>query len=212
MIRLSFKRLSFFFAFGVLFSAGAAVPKTLEIGDVLPEVTLVDQDGKSLALNETHGQATVLTFIFSRCPVATFCPQMSKNFSELQTAIRKDASLDGKVHLVSVSIDPDFDTPEVMKRYAEHFAIDTKDWSFVTGDPSEVARLASAFSVFIDASTEGMIDHTLTTALIGPDGKIQKLWRDNQWTPDTVLQELRNTLDRSRSTETAPFSPGTQQN
>ena len=174
------------------FSTGwAGEISALKVGDRLPSVALKDQDGSSFRFDASKGRATVLTFIFSRCAVPSFCPAMSANFRDLQKAVRKDATLAGRVHLVSVSIDPAYDTPEVLKRYAEHFAIDTSDWSFVTGDPRTVAGLAAAFSVFVDATPEGTIDHTLTTALIAPDGTVLKLWRGNQWKPEEVVRELR---------------------
>jgi len=119
---------------------------------------------------------------------------MSANFRALQKTLREDSSLAGRVHLVSVSIDPAFDTPEVLKRYADHFSIDSSDWSFVTGEERSVGGLAAAFSVFIDPTPDGSVDHTLTTALAGPDGKIRKLWRGNRWTPEEVIRELRTTL------------------
>lgn len=184
---------------------------SLAEGDPVPTVILQNQDGRSVSVGASDGRAVVLTFIFSRCPVPSFCPAMSANFAKLQEGMRKDPALSGKVHLISVSIDPAFDTPEVLKRYAEHFAIDTSDWSFVTGKPEDVARLTAAFSVFIDTNTDGAIDHTLATALIGPDGKIRKLWRDNQWTPDAVLNELRTTLAKSKASKPASSPSGTAQ-
>lgn len=190
---------------GVLFvmalgSGQAAEVTVLKEGDSLPPVELRDQDGKTFRFDSQKGRAVVLTFVFSRCSVASFCPAMSANFSALQKALRKDAALAGKVHLVSVSIDPAFDSPKVLKQYANHFALDTSDWSFLTGNERTVASLASSFSVFVDPAADGSIDHTLTTALVGPDGKIRKLWRGNHWTPDEVLQELRKTLSADKIT------------
>lgn len=198
-------------------TSGFAAPTTLSEGDAVPSVVLQNQDNQPTTIGAPGDKAVVMTFIFSRCPVPSFCPAMSMNFAKLQEAMRKDPLLAGKVQLISVSIDPEYDTPEILKRYAEHFAIDTSDWSFVTGKPEDVAKLTAAFSVFIDKSVEGAMDHTLTTALIRPDGTIQKLWRDNQWTPEKVLQELRVTFDpasdksKDKSKEKAHTddSPGT---
>lgn len=186
-------------------TAGRAESKgvTLSEGDKVLPVALVNQDGKEITIGASDGRAVVLTFIFSRCPVASFCPAMSANFAQIQEAMRKDSTLAGKVHLISVSIDPAFDTPEVLKRYSEHFALDNADWSFVTGKPEDVAKLTAAFSLFMDSSAEGSIDHTLATALIGPDGRIRKFWRNNQWTPEDILKELQVTLAESPS---APVS------
>jgi protein SCO1/2 len=172
----------------------AAAPTALKEGDSLPPVALRDQDGAAFRFDSQKGRAVILTFVFSRCSVPSFCPAMSANFRALQKAIREDGSLANRVHLVSVSIDPAFDTPEVLKRYADHFAIDTSDWSFVTGEERSVAGLAAAFSVFVDPTPDGSIDHTLTTALAGPDGKIRKLWRGNRWTPEEAVKELRATF------------------
>ena len=174
--------------------ARAAESLDLKEGSQVPLVALEDQNGKAFRFDALKGRAVVLTFIFSRCAVPTFCPAMSANFRALQEEIRKDKALTGRVHLVSISIDPAFDTPEVLNRYAKHLALDTSDWSFVTGEKKTVAGLAAAFSVFVDTTAEGTIDHTLTTALVGPDGKIRKLWRGNRWTPGEVVRELHSTL------------------
>lgn len=178
--------------------ARAAEFNVLKEGSQVPGILLQDQNGKDFRFESLKGHAVVLTFIFSRCAVPTFCPAMSANFRALQEAVRKDDKLKGKVHLVSISIDPSFDTPEVLKRYAEHLSLDTSDWSFVTGEKRSVLGLATAFSVFIDPTADGSIDHTLTTALVGPDGKIRKLWRGNRWTLEEVVRELRATLTPSK--------------
>ncbi len=171
-----------------------AAPPALKEGSHLPGVTLVDQEGRPFRFDAQGDRAIILTFVFSRCAVPTFCPTMSANFRAVQEAVRKDKALNDRVRLVSISIDPAFDTPEVLKRYAEHFALDTSDWNFVTGDPRTIAGLAGAFSVFIDATEGGSIDHSLATAVAGPDGKIRKIWRDNRWTPEEAVKELRLAL------------------
>ena len=162
----------------------------LREGDVIPDFHLVAQDGKPVSLETFRGHPFVVTFIFTRCPIPNFCPRMSQNFAELQTAIQD--SLDGLAgtRLLSVSFDPKFDTPEVLQQYARHESADPVIWTLATGDPAEVEKLTKAFSVFVQPES-GTISHGLATALIDRDGKIAKIWRGNSWNPNELVDEIR---------------------
>ncbi|GAA5482573.1 SCO family protein [Haloferula sargassicola] len=172
-----------------------AAPKTvadtprLKEGDKLPEIHLTDQDGEEFCNCAFAGKSVLLTFIFTRCPVPDFCPRMSSQFAELEKAIKRDPALAGRVNLLSISFDPDFDTPEVLANYASFHTKDTAFWRFASGSPEEIDRLTHAFSVY--RKTEyGTINHGLCTALVGPGGTIQRIWRGNAWKPAEVLEAL----------------------
>jgi protein SCO1/2 len=114
---------------------------------------------------------------------------MSTNFEELQTAIKDSSGALANTRLLSITLDPGFDTPEVLKTYAGYHHSDPQIWSFATGDEKEIDALTRAFSVY-RRTERGTISHGLTTALIDKDGKIAKLWRGNAWKPDEVIEEI----------------------
>jgi protein SCO1 len=161
----------------------------LREGDEMPFFSLTDQHGKRISLETFRGQPFVLTFVFTRCPIPNFCPRMSNNFEELQAAIKTGSGALVNTRLLSVTLDPAFDTPEVLKTYAGYHHADPQTWSFATGDEKEVETLTRAFSVY--RQTEGgTISHGLATALIDKNGKIDKIWRGNSWTPAEVIEEI----------------------
>ena len=162
----------------------------LHEGDRMPSFSLTDQDGKSITLDTFRGQPLVLTFVFTRCPVPNFCPRMSHNFADLQSTIKTYLGALAKTRLLSITLDPKFDTPEILKQYGEHENADPKIWTFATGAPAEIDALTHAFSVYAQAEG-GTISHGLATALIAPNGTVLKIWRGNAWTPKEVAEEIR---------------------
>lgn len=171
-------------------SAASKNAERLREGDIVPFFALTNQDGARVTSDIFRGQPFVLTFIFTRCPVPNFCPRISNNFSELQSAIQSEAALAGKARLLSITLDPQFDTPEILKSYAEHQKADVRIWTFATGTQAEIDMLTQSFAVFVQPEG-GTISHGLATALIGPDGSVMKIWRGNSWTPSEVIDELR---------------------
>lgn len=172
----------------------ARIPR-LEEGDLTPSFQLVDQDGKRFDLADFRGSAVVVTFIFTRCPVPDFCPLMSQKFQALQQRLNEDPLLRDRAHLLSVTIDPEFDTPEVLRAYADVYTDSTENWTFATGDPGRIEEMTTRFSIFIDPeSKEGTLDHALGTALIGPDSRLMTVWRGNRWTVDEVTEAISTTL------------------
>jgi len=168
--------------------------RRLKEGDAMPLFSLINQNGERISLNTLRGQPFVLTFLFTRCPLPNFCPLMSNNFEELQTAIKGSSGALANTRLLSITLDPGFDTPEVLKTYAGYHHADPQIWSFATGDEKEIDGLTRAFSVY--RQTEGgTISHGLATALIDKDGKIAKLWRGNAWKPDEVIHEIEQHAD-----------------
>lgn len=169
--------------------AANASPR-LRDGDVMPPFELTDQDGHRINLETFRGHPLVLTFIFTRCPIPNFCPLMSKNFAALQNAIKNGAGPLAQTRLLSISFDPDFDTPQVLKSYAGHEQADPLVWTFATGEKTEINDLTHSFSVYVQPES-GTISHGLATALIDRDGNIARIWRGNGWTLAEVLSEIR---------------------
>ena len=174
-----------------------AQPKRLKEGDEWPEFALVNQEGRPLTRKDFSGRYTLVTFMFARCAVSTFCPMMTRKFSEIANAVAQDSGLAGRVGLLSISFDP-ADTPEVLTEYWSSQAGKNPHWFFATGEPSEIDKLARAFSVRIESS-KGTYDHTLCTALIDPRGRVLQLWRGNGWKPEEVVAALHGFLNASDS-------------
>ena len=171
-------------------STAAGNSSRLREGNEMPVFSLTNQEGKNVTRDFFKGQPFILTFVFTRCPVPNFCPRMSGNFAELQRAIKSGNGPLARTRLLSITLDPDFDTPAILKQYGEHLQFDPAIWTFATGDPKEIDALTQAFSVY--RQTEGgTISHGLATALVGPDGTIRKIWRGNAWTPAEVIQEVQ---------------------
>jgi protein SCO1/2 len=161
----------------------------LKDGDPMPPFSLTNENGERISLDTFRGEAFVLTFVFTRCPVPNFCPRMSNNFEELQTAIKTGSNKLAKTHLLSITLDPGYDTPKVLSDYAAFHHADRQIWTFATGDEKEIDSLTRAFSVYRQ-NEGGTISHGLATALINKDAIIEKIWRGNAWTPTEVTAAI----------------------
>lgn len=168
----------------------------LQEGDSVPAgLTLTNQAGESLQIGDYRGQALILTFIYTRCPLPDYCPLMSKQFAALQPKLRKQYGPD--VQLLSISFDPAYDTPQVLREYADKYTERLDTWTFATGDSTQVQRATELFGVSARKTAEDEITHNLTTALVGPEGRVRRLWRGNDWTPADVRQAVAQVAEAS---------------
>jgi protein SCO1 len=167
-------------------------PPLLKPGDVVPDSPFVDQDGKKRTFNSFRGSMVVLTFIYTRCPLPTFCPMMDRHFATIQERMRDDPLLK-RVHLVTVSFDPAYDTPAVLRKHARELDADLTRWTFLTGEPDAIERFGARFGVFVTRASNDPRDvtHNLRTAIVGPDGKLIKVYTGNEWTPEEILADLK---------------------
>jgi protein SCO1/2 len=164
----------------------------LKPGDSVPDGSFLDQDGRKRRFSDFKGAPVAMTFIYTRCPIATFCPLMDRHFVSLQKTLKDDPALKG-VRLVTVSFDPVTDTPAVLSKHAKTLNADLSRWTFLTGDRDDIDQFASRFGVSIARSQTDQRDitHNLRTAIIGADGKLAKVYTGNDWVPDQVLADLR---------------------
>jgi protein SCO1/2 len=172
----------------------SAEPTELRKGERVPDFALTDENGKPVRLSDFRGQTVVLTFIYTRCPLPNFCPLMSKNFQALQERLSK--AFPGKFHLLSVTIDPKFDRPAVLKGYAALYQADSRSWTFATGTEEQINEVASSFGL-VHEPEGAMISHNLRTALISPDGHLVHLWKSNVWTPYEVHRMIEESVFNS---------------
>ena len=159
-------------------------PHELVAGEPIPDVPLVDQDGHAFHLHDYKGKAVLLTFIYTRCPMPTFCPLITSHFSRIHNSLKQDATLYKQAQLVSISLDPQYDTPPVMKKYGLAYLDGTEDdlksWTFASTSPDDMKTLASAFGLeyFADGN---QISHSMSTVLIAKDGRVADVWKGTDW-------------------------------
>jgi protein SCO1/2 len=165
----------------------------LREGDAVPAFALLNEDGASFTAAELRERATLITFIFTRCPVPEYCPAMALRFGQLQKAILANPQFASHARLLSITLDPDFDRPAILKAYAEAVGANPEVWHFATGTKEEIATLTKAFAVFTERNGV-TLDHTLCTALIGRDGRVLQLWRGNGWKTEEILDALTDAL------------------
>jgi protein SCO1/2 len=163
----------------------------LKDGDAVPDHTLVDQGGTLRPIGSLRGHRVALTFMYTRCPLPDFCPLMDKQFAEVQQAIRTSPDL-ADVRLVSVTLDPVFDTPAVLGRHAGALGADPRLWHFVTGDRDDVLAFAKRFGVITEpGEPSGTVVHNLRTAVIDPQGRLVKAYSGNMWSPAELVADLK---------------------
>ena len=172
--------------------SGAAVVQAKE-GDVVPNYTFVNQDAKQIRLNNYRGKALLLTFIYTRCPDPEFCTLMSDNFAQVERQLGQDPELYAKTHLLSITIDPAYDEPKVLRSYGaahtERYENETfAHWEFATGD--QVKDIAQYFGLTYFPENN-QIKHSLRTVIISPEGKVAKVYNGNEWEPEEVVEELK---------------------
>ncbi len=174
----------------------AAGIELLKPGDAVPETTLIDQDEAPITLKNLSGSAAAVTFIYTRCPLPQYCPLMDRRFAEVQALAAKDATLNGRIRLLSVSFDPKFDRAAVLRQHAAALGADPKVWTFATAEETVVDRFAARFGVNVIRETNGTITHNLRTAVVDPSGHVTALLDNNAWTADDLVRELKAALAR----------------
>ncbi len=168
-----------------------------KLGEMFPDETLLDQEGRTVRFSDFRGKVLALTFIYTRCPLPDFCIRMSDYFARIQRELKKDKSLDGKWHLLSISFDPKFDSPKVMKNYGKSYNADFSVWEFAT-DPDTTGKAVLRIADGLDltyADDEGLIQHNLRTVLIDKEGKLVKVINGNEWTPEEVVGEMKRIVN-----------------
>lgn len=152
----------------------------LAAGAAVPDFSLIDQMGRGVKLSDFRGQFVALDFIYTRCPLPDVCPRLSANFALLQKRFG------GKIRLLSITIDPLYDTPEVLRDYGKRWQADPAIWHLLTGPEDDIRTVAGHFGL-VYFPEEGVITHTVSTALIGPDGKLLALLEGASFTSRQLI-------------------------
>jgi len=169
-----------------------------QIGKQVPDFTLTNQDGKKFKFSDYKGKATAITFIYRRCPLPEFCIKMSRNFSDAAQRIIEDPEMKENVRLLSISFDPENDTPEKLKQYGIGYLGNNADegfkvWQLGVGPDKDIRKIADFFGLFykVTDNKEAQFDHTLVTAIISPEGKVVKIFAGSKWVPEDLIRELK---------------------
>jgi protein SCO1/2 len=167
-------------------------PKALEVGEVVPDFTMTDQDGNAFKLSSLRGKVVALTFVYTRCPLPDFCPLMDRKFSELAQRIALSPKRSGRMRLISLSFDPDHDTPEVLKKHATLRGANPPLWTYAAASHDQLAGIAPRLGlVYVPGRDEIM--HNLCTAVIDGEGKLARLeigTGRNKWDPTDLLKTM----------------------
>lgn len=155
-----------------------------------PEFSLTTQDGQRLSLQELRGKVVALTFIYASC--ADTCPLLTAKLAGLQA--RLGADFGPKVFFLALTVDPERDTPEVLKRYAQAHGVDFAGWAFLTGTAAEIREVARRYGVYIKKTHRGDVDHTFLTSLVDQRGTLRVQYLGVRFDPDEFLSDLRALL------------------
>jgi protein SCO1/2 len=163
-------------------------------GDDVPDFKLVNQNGRTISLHQYEGQTLLLTLIYTRCPFPDFCPRVSHEFATIDKQLRADPSRYGKTHLLSISFDPEHDTPKVLRAYGFSCAGGKdpalfKRWEFLAIPKTELPDFARYFALTYQEDG-GLITHSLSTAVISPNGRIFKWYHGADWQASDLLQDI----------------------
>jgi protein SCO1/2 len=165
-------------------------------GDAVPDFTMLNQSGRTIRMKQFRGKVVVMTFIYTRCRLSNFCVQMSDNFARMDADLERDPALAGETHLLSVSFDPEYDTPKVLKSYGEAYTgLYTKanfaHWDFAAPAETELPKLEQFFDVGVTPGTDGTLSHSLSTRVVGKDGWVVAFYPTNDWKPAEVEAVVR---------------------
>ncbi len=165
-------------------------------GAPLPDLEFLNQDKKKIRLGQFKGKVLALSFIYSRCPLPDFCIRMSDYFARIQRELKKDASLNGKWHLFSISFDAKFDSPDVLKKYGKNYGADFTVWDFLTAGEATIERFTDGFDMVIQSEQGGIFNHNLRTAILDKDGNLMEKIISNEWRPEEVAEKMKKLMVR----------------
>jgi protein SCO1/2 len=168
----------------------------LHEGDAVPDTAFVDQTGKPFRFAQLRGSDVVLAFVYTRCQDARMCPLISAKFHALQSTSRR------RLHLVEVTLDPTYDRPPVLARYAKTFGADPARWTLAVGDADQTLDFAARFGIATFPDPNAGIVHTENTVLIAPDGTIARTIADPSWSPDEIVADI----DAGRANASTPLA------
>ena len=192
-ISAAFLVVSALLAFRVALPAyGGEGSRELPVIGPAPQFTLTSQDGKPFALADLRGKAVVVAFIYTECP--DICPMLTQKMVEVQDEL--GANFGAKIAFVSISLDPEHDTPEVLKDYAQFWGAKPDGWAFLTGAPEAVRDVTRRYGVFFAKKEDGSVEHTQLTSLVDGAGQMRVQYLGARFDPEEFRQDLMSLVDK----------------
>ena len=161
------------------------------VGDPIPDFALTDQTGRTVRLSQMRGEPVAVAFVYTRCPIATACPLTAARFAKLDSMLKEK----GFGKLLTITVDPEHDTPKVLAEYAKHLGANPARWKFLTGDPKAVADVASRFGVLYYPDA-GQVVHTQAVAVVDPEGRLAAIYYGEKWEPEHLLRDIEKARKR----------------
>jgi protein SCO1/2 len=164
-------------------------------GDAVPDYPMLNQSGRKIKLSQFRGKVVLLTFVYTRCAMADFCLKMTHNFAEIDKSLAADPKLYAGTHLLSISFDPTYDSPQVLRSYGGAYTGKySKEmfghWDFVAPSVQDLPKMEQFFDLGVTGQGTDMM-HSLATVVVGKDGKVVAYYPSNDWTTDAVLKDIR---------------------
>ena len=169
-------------------------PKPLDVGEVVPDFTVTTQDGATLRLSDLRGKVVALTFIYTRCPLPDFCPAVDAKFAEVARRVGFPAERAEHVELISISFDPEHDTPEVLTRHAKLRGA-KPPWIYAVAGVAELSEIGPLLGLDYYPERD-QFAHNLTAAVVGPDGRLARLELGRRWTPADLSKTIIDLVPR----------------
>jgi protein SCO1/2 len=174
------------------------------VGDAVPDFHFTNQSGKKISIREFRGKSLLVTFIYTRCPLSDYCPRMSRNFAAIDKSLQADPALYKTTHLLSISFDPAYDSPAVLRSYGSAYTGNYTDetfkhWDFAAPSSADLTKVLEYFDVGATPEKDKTITHSLSTVLIGPDGKVAAWYPTNDWTVPDILAAIKKSEARKAS-------------
>lgn len=180
----------------VLFALMSAVSwaDPISVGQKVPNFTLLNQDGKKVSLSDYQGKVIMVTFLYTRCPFPEKCPMISEKLGQTRALMQKLNASD-KFQVLSITIDPKYDTPERLKAYTQGNDKDFGNWDFLTGTPEQIANVAGLFGL-VYWEENGVIEHNMRTGIIDPKGYLAKVVRGSEWKAGELSAIIKDILPK----------------
>jgi len=162
----------------------------LTAGELVPDVRLIGTTGGDIRLSSFRGSVVALTFVYTRCPLPQFCPLLDRQFAAVASRLRANAQLGGSVRLLSISFDPEYDTPAVLAAHARAVGADGVRWRFAAADRRALDTLARRLGLVVVREADNSITHNMRTAIVDPRGRLATMYDGSDWTVDQIMADL----------------------
>ena len=176
-------------------------PRMLMPGERVLDVPVVNQDGRLIRLTDFHGKALLITFIYTRCPMPNFCPRLSSQFARIHDELKKSPGEYAKTHLLTISFDPDYDTPAILRKYGLAYLDGDETgfshWDFASVNAKDLSPLAESLGLQYERQ-DNQIAHTMNIVLVAPDGTVRQYW-STEWTWTDLVKSMRHAIHDSVS-------------